>query len=62
MQVSGGHLCETEAPTEPTGKTAAPYSNEITDTYKKSGVILITLSTVVTFLIKECHLFLTKNT
>lgn len=24
--MSGGHLCETEAPTEPTEKTADPYS------------------------------------
>ena len=24
-QVSGGDLCEAEAPTEPTGETAAPY-------------------------------------
>ena len=23
--MSGGHLCEAEAPTEPTGETAAPY-------------------------------------
>ena len=25
MRVSGGHLCEAEAPTEPTGETADPY-------------------------------------
>ena len=23
--MSGGHLCEAEVPTEPTGETAAPY-------------------------------------
>ncbi len=36
----GGHLCEAEAPTEPTGETADPYDNIITDTYYKFGVIL----------------------
>jgi len=30
VRVSGGHLCEAEAPTEPTGETAAPYGNVIT--------------------------------
>ena len=25
MRVSGGHLCEAEAPTEPIGETADPY-------------------------------------
>ena len=32
VRVSGGHLCEAEAPTEPTGETADPYDNVITDT------------------------------
>ena len=40
VRVSGGHLCEAEAPTEPTGETADPYDNIITDTYYKFGVIL----------------------
>ncbi len=26
MRVSGGHLCEAEAPTEPTGETTPPYN------------------------------------
>ena len=46
VRVSGGHLCEAEAPTEPTGKTADPYGNIITITYYKFGVIMTTLSTV----------------
>ena len=25
VRVSGGHLCEAEAPTEPAGETASPY-------------------------------------
>ena len=33
VRVSGGHLCEAEAPTEPTGETAAPYGNVIIITY-----------------------------
>ena len=28
--MSGGHLCEAEAPTEPTGETADPYKVSIT--------------------------------
>ena len=32
VRVSSGHLCEAEAPTEPTGETAAPYDNLITVT------------------------------
>ena len=32
VRMSSGHLCEAEAPTEPTGETADPYDNVITDT------------------------------
>ena len=29
VRVSGGHLCEAEAPTEPTGETTPPYENAL---------------------------------
>ena len=41
VRVSGGHLCEAEAPTEPTGETADPYNNIF-----KFGVVQPTLSKV----------------
>ena len=38
--VSGGHLCEAEAPTKPTGETADPYNKIITITYYKFVVVM----------------------
>jgi len=41
VRVSSEHLCEAEAPTEPTGETSVPYTIKLEQSYRR---ILLFLS------------------